>query len=68
MAAVAYALGVFVVFGAVGLAMARSATATWRQGSEEGDRLDQWSGLEQWWPALLAFAVAIGAPLMILFG
>jgi hypothetical protein len=61
------AVGTFVVFGAVGLAMAASARGTWREGRADDDRLTLFAAIEQFWPAVLALAVALGAPIAILF-
>jgi hypothetical protein len=60
------AIGTFVVFGAVGLAMGTSARTTWREGRSDGDPLTLLAAIEQFWPAGLALAVALGAQIAIL--
>ncbi|MBV9950934.1 MAG: hypothetical protein JO291_03210 [Acidimicrobiia bacterium] len=61
-----YATGVFVVFGAVALGIAWSASADWREGRREGDRVTLFYAVQQWWPALIAAAVAVVVPVVIL--
>lgn len=65
---VAFAVVVFVVFGAVSVAMGRSASQDWREGHRTHSGVTALSAVEQWWPALLAGAVAIGGPIAILAG
>lgn len=62
---VAWAAGVAVVFGVAALLMGRSAWRDWREGREETDRVTQFHALQQMWPALLALAMAVGAPVII---
>ena len=61
----ALAVGVFVVFAAVGLAMARSARSDWAEGRAADDPVTMASAVGQWWPALLAFLLAVGVPVAI---
>jgi hypothetical protein len=44
--------------------MAASARRSW----QKGDGVDHFFGLEEWWAVLLAFAVAILGPIIILVG
>ena len=62
----AAAVGCFVVFGILALAMGRSAVRDLRQGRDERDGVSVLSGLEQLWPAGLAAIVAIAVPVIIL--
>jgi hypothetical protein len=61
----ALAVGVFVVFGVVGVPMLRSSMADWREGRDRSDRVTMFSALEQAWPALLALLVAVGVPIAL---
>ena len=63
---VVLAVGVMVVFGAMGVAMAASARNDWRAGRADGDATTQVLAAQQWWPAVLALAVAIAVPIVIL--
>lgn len=62
---IALALGVFVVFGGVALAMGGSALKDWREGRQKRDIATTYFALEQWWPTLIAAAVAVGVPIVI---
>ena len=59
------AIGVFVIFGGVALAMGRSALNDWREGRRDSDAVTALSALEQWWPTLIAAAIAIAGPVII---
>ena len=63
---VVLAVGVMIVFGAMAVAMAASARSDWADGRADGDAATQVFAVQQWWPALLALAVAIAAPIAIL--
>ena len=60
------AVAVFVLFGAVAVAMSASVRHDWRDGRQRRDRLTMWSAVEQVWPALLAATVAVVGPILIL--
>lgn len=64
-AKIAYSVIVFAVFGAVAVAIGRSASHDWREGREQRDGVSMFSAVQQWWPAFIAAAVAIGGPVMI---
>jgi hypothetical protein len=63
---VLYAIGVFLIFGTVAILMARSALATFRRAGHEEDRAWLVYAAQELFPAVLAGAVAIGAPIGIL--
>lgn len=63
---IAWATAVFVVFGALAVAMGRSAARDIRDGVEDRDGVNLTSGLHALLPTLLAAAVALGCPILIL--
>jgi hypothetical protein len=65
---VAFAAGVFVVFGTLAVLMGRSALHDWREGRAEKDGATQFLAVQQWWPTLLAAVVAVGGSIAILAG
>jgi hypothetical protein len=64
-ARVAAAVAWFVVFGALAVPMGRSAYRDWRQGRREHDAGILVLALEQWWPALIAAAMAVLVPVAL---
>lgn len=64
----AYAVGVFLVFGAIAVAMGRSAARDWRDAHGADAAMLRFWAIQQWWPTFLAAAVAIVGPAVILAG
>lgn len=63
---VRYAIGCFVVFGAIAVAIAVSAVRDWRDAARENNTFNMFYAAKQWIPALLAAVVAVVAPIVIL--
>lgn len=63
---IAWATAVFVVFSAVAVAMGRSAARDLRDGVEDRDGVNVVTGLQALVPTLLAAAVALVCPILIL--
>jgi hypothetical protein len=63
---IAWATAVFVVFGTLAVAMGRSAARDLRDGVEDRDGVNLTSGLQALVPTLLAAAVALVCPILIL--
>lgn len=63
---IAWATVVFVVFGALAVAMGRSAARDLRDGVDDRDGVSLISGLQALVPTLLAAAVALVCPILIL--
>ncbi len=57
---------VFLVFGALAVAMGRTALNDWREGRRIHDALSIWAAVETLWPTVLAAAVALLGPVIIL--
>jgi hypothetical protein len=60
------ALGIFVVFGGLSLWMGRVAWRDSREGLAGRDGLLILSAVQSWWPTLIAAAVAIAGPVVVL--
>lgn len=63
---IAWATVVFVVFGALAVAMGRSAARDLSDGVDDRDGVSLTSGLQALVPTLLAAAVALVCPILIL--
>lgn len=65
---IAGAAACFVVFGGLAVVMGASARNDWREGRTKGDRATMFFALEEWWPTLIAAAVAVVGSVVILLG
>ena len=65
---VAAAIGWFVVFAGLAVAMGTSARNDWREGREKDDRAIRFYAARQWWPALLAAIMSVVGPIAVLVG
>ena len=68
MTRMAGAAACLVVFGGLAVAMGASARNDWREGRRRADRATMFFALEEWWPTLIAAAVAVVGTAYILLG